>query len=108
MLVFDKLFADVPVGRTVSKYWRAQDLDALERAAAIIIANGAHPWPFAGNEQHFNQFAGPEERRALEEMSADESAAVLYWIEKTWEAPDDVYEDWDNDDDNGDDNGDDE
>lgn len=97
MLVFDKLFADMPVGRTVSKYWRAQNLDELERAAAIIIANGAHPWAFTADERHFDQFAGPEERRALEEMSAEECSAVLYWIAKTWEAPDDVYEEWDED-----------
>ena len=97
MLVFDKLFADVPVGRTVTKYWRAQNLDALERAAAIIIANGAHPWAFAADERHFNQFAGPEELRALREMSVEESIASLYWIAKTWEYPDDVYEEWDED-----------
>jgi hypothetical protein len=84
MDTFDRVFEDVPVGRSTCAHWERQDKELLNRAASKIEAAGANPWVFASDGRAFAQFASSVDREALRRLSYEEANALLDWNEWDW------------------------
>lgn len=74
--MFDQVFDQIPVGRSMSAHWAAQDRAVLDAAAAAIAAHGANPWVFAADARHFWQFASAADVAAMRAMTLAQFAAV--------------------------------
>lgn len=75
--MFDQVFDQVPVGRSVANHWAAQDRATLDAAAAVIHAHGANPWVFSADARHFWQFASAADVAAMQAMTPAQFAALF-------------------------------
>ena len=77
MKTFNEMFDSIPVPRSLNRHWARQDPAVLESVAILLQTHNAHPWPFVGDERHFEQFAGDQEIAAMNALTLEQYAAFI-------------------------------
>ena len=81
-MTYKDVFQGVPVSKALWAHWEA-NAELASSAADTIWTLGGNPWVFSGDERHFEQFAGPEDRAAMRALSEAERDALLgpgFWM----------------------------